>query len=319
MTLALGALLSTMGGCAVAPADGERPASTNEAMLVPIPIPPVAPGVELQLQATLSHVQSVVIAGSSAKQQLYLGFHVKNVGANSAVASQVVVNCTPTAGSSPSYQGECALGQPFVLGIPALAPGAFYDFSLPTRGVDIGGLFVTTSQPISFSASVTVQIQSPQLADASIGTVTLTDGCSGSFAACTSNLPAPPPMSSGDYGLLATPFGLGYFDVLSNPTNLTLTASGLLFAGGTATLTGQLTTPDGFAFSVAPDGEVMNILLDGKAAGTYTSGAAGPTPVALPAYDGKTHTLQLTFAGSGSLAPTVSNVVSFKMLQLPHI
>jgi len=285
------------------------------------PIIPIrrGPGVELQLQAGLLHVQSA-ISSEGAAQQVYVGFHVKNVGTNDAVASQVVINCTPATASVPAYGGVCESTGTLVFGIPALAPGAFFDFSLPERGIEVSQLFLPSTSAVSFSESITVQVQSPQVADPSIGTVVLTDGCDGTYPECAA-WPAPPTFTGNNPGLLGTPFGLGTYYTWVNPTLLWMGAyspgstarlgSVPLYGGGVTEVDCSLTTPELTEYLEVPSAESANIVLDGNVVGTCIPGVAGKVAVSLPAFDTNPHTLQLTFAGDTGIAPTVSTVITF--------
>ena len=288
------------------------------------------PGVELQLQAELLHVQST-FAAAGAHQEVYVGFHVKNVGTNAAVPSQVVINATASPTSSPAYGGVGVSTGTLIFGVPALAPGGFFDFSLPGRGIEVSELYVASSQPIAFSETIVVQVQSSQVADPAIGTVTLSDGCTGTYAQCTT-YPGPPTFAPNNPGLLGTPIGLGYFYSSPSPDILWMGAyspgtndhlgTDPLYGGGVTLIDCSLSTPQLTDFPEVSSAETTSIVLDGKVVGACIPGLGinNRVPITLPPFDTNVHTLQLTFAGDGLLPPTVTPVVSFSyVLGFPKV
>jgi hypothetical protein len=306
-------MLALIAGCAATPVDAEVTEQSDEALII-------LKSASLELQASVVREQTSAGAGGTKEIQR-LGFHVTNVGTSNAIASQVVISCTAI---TPSANWTMNCLTPIVVGVPALAPGAFFDYSLPSHGIPLGGGYIPSPAGTTFSESITAQLTSTQFLIGGITTVNLTDGCSG-FAACTAVPAAPSPLPTGP-GLIGTPITgtWKYFYTQATPTLAAFwlsTASGSptsapLHGGATAYAALRLLVPAGNAWSTVGS-ETINVYIDNHLVATgVTSSGIYDTVVAftLPPYDANVHTLQTTFAGDGILVPTRSRKETFTLV-----
>jgi hypothetical protein len=333
-------LLSTVAGCAVAtaPDRGDSPRlvepggeSDHAAVHDEIIRVPIGVGPSLQLQATLNEAQT--IGGTApfrkAYEQFYLGVRVTNAGNGAAAATEIVVTCPPRFNGAPMQQASC-VHEPMVLGVPALAAGAFFDLSFPTRGIELGTYEFEEGGPrAQFAQDVDVALVYAPTDATPIASASFVNGCDEYFVDCTQQVPAAPATAPGSTALVGTPLaaGLDYYSwsipvqvsqSIYAPTTDEYLGSVPVYGGQTAYVTADVATPNGLWWT-SYSGETVQILLDGAVVGTYVTGSANSTPITLPPYDANTHTIQTRFQGSGELTPTLSEVTSFTLTPILRI
>jgi hypothetical protein len=307
-------------GCAVAPmdADAESTGTTGEAILIRLQ------HVSLKLDAGVHRVATA--SGTwGMKEVQYLSFRVTNTGTTNAAASQLAITCDQAV--TPLNFNPMCTAQPIIAGLPAIPAGGFYDFSWPNRALEIGSgtdSNVWVPSGMALDETITAALQSSsQIVDSTIGTVVLHDSCADN-AACAA-IPAGPTTPPSGQGLLGSPLQFGYLYSWITPTWLSTYAfdasvaplgTNPIHGGEPLRIDSALLEPM-LGWSGVGTAETARVYLDGVQVFTPTLPATGSSAsvyVNAPAYDTLTHSIRVTFAGDGALAPTVSRTFSFTLV-----